>query len=249
MRTNLTGKTIVVTGGASGIGYASSVDFARHGAIVTIADFNGESARLAANRINGRHGRSIGIECDVADEASVAEMVRESIEISGKIDVLFNCAGGGSGKDGAVTNLDLDEFWRVVRVDLFGTLLCCRKIIPHMVAQGRGSIINMSSYRAIAGTAGADAYTAAKGGVLSLTRALAIQWARHGIRVNALAPGVVLTDRVAALIKPKDPIYKKMLLGPCAPDDVAELAHFLASDASAQITGAILPIDSGASAY
>lgn len=249
MVTDLNGKTIILTGGASGIGFASALAFARNGAVVAIADKKGDAAKSAAKRINSEDGCSIAVECDVSDEISVAAMVREALDISGKIDVLFNCAGGGSGNDGSVTDLDLEEFWRVVRTDLFGTLLCCRKVIPHMVVQGGGSIINMSSYRAIEGTAGADAYTAAKGGVLSLTRAMALQWARYGIRINALAPGVVLTNRVAALIKPEDPIYRKMLLGPCEPDDVAALAQFLASEASAKITGAILPLDSGASAY
>ncbi|MDE0532048.1 MAG: SDR family NAD(P)-dependent oxidoreductase [Albidovulum sp.] len=249
MGTNLKGKSIVLTGGASGIGLASASEFARQGAFVAIADKNGDAASLAARRINCEGGRAISVACDVADEISVADMVREVLEINRKIDVLFNCAGGGSGNDGAVTDLDLDEFWRVVKVDLFGTLLCCRAIIPHMVDQAGGSIINMSSYRAVEGTARADAYTAAKGGVLSLTRALALQWSRYGIRVNALAPGVVLTERVSEFIGPENPIYKKMLLGPCAPEDVAALALFLASDASLKITGAILPVDSGASAY
>ncbi|CAN0593605.1 unnamed protein product [Ectocarpus sp. 12 AP-2014] len=107
----------------------------------------------------------------------------------------------------------------------------------------------MSSLRALIGTAGADAYTASKGGVASLSRAMAMQWAGDNIRVNAMAPGVVLTERVAALIKPDNPIYQKMLLGPCQPEDVAELACYLASPASAKLTGAILPLDAGATAY
>ena len=119
---------------------------------------------------------------------------------------LVNSAGGGSTKDGPVTELDLDEFWRIVRVDLFGTLLCCRSVIPEMLKTGGGSIINISSLRAVIGTHGADAYTASKGGVLAMSRAMAMQWAKHKIRINVMAPGVVLTERVAAFIKEDNPI-------------------------------------------
>lgn len=200
-------------------------------------------------QIRAEGGQATALVGDVSDESAVGIMVTQGMQAAGKIDVLLNNAGGGSGRDGSVVDLDLDEFWRTIRIDLFGTLLCCRAVIPHMQAGGGGSIINMTSLRAMIGTEGADAYTASKGGVLSLTRAMAMQWAKHGIRVNAMAPGVVLTQRVAAFIKPDNPIYQKMLLGPCAPEDVAELACYLASPASAKMTGAILPLDAGATAY
>jgi NAD(P)-dependent dehydrogenase (short-subunit alcohol dehydrogenase family) len=117
-----------------------------------------------------------------------------------------------------------------------------------MAERGGGSIINTTSIRALIGTAGADAYTAAKGGVLALTRALALQWAAQNIRVNAIAPGVVLSERVRALLRDDDPLIRKSLLGPGQPEDIAQMALFLASDESARITGAILPVDSGGSA-
>ncbi|HSA79803.1 MAG TPA: SDR family oxidoreductase, partial [Geminicoccaceae bacterium] len=147
-----------------------------------------------------------------------------------------------------VTEIDLDEFWRTIGVDLFGTFLGCRYAIPIMAQAGGGSIINTTSIRALIGTAGADAYTSAKGGVRALTQALALQWAAHGIRVNAIAPGVILTERVKALLREDDPIFKKSLLGASTPEDVAQMALYLASDESRRVTGAILPMDSGASA-
>jgi len=147
-----------------------------------------------------------------------------------------------------MTDTLLDEFWRTIGVDLYGTFLGCRFALPVMVERGGGSIINTTSIRAMIGTAGADAYTAAKGGVLTLTKALALQWAEHGIRVNAIAPGVVLTERVKAMLSEDDPIYRKSLLGASEPEDIAQLALYLASDESRRITGAILPADSGASA-
>jgi NAD(P)-dependent dehydrogenase (short-subunit alcohol dehydrogenase family) len=163
--------------------------------------------------------------------------------------VLYNNAGGATSKDGKVTEMPLDEFWRTMSVDLFGTFLGCRFAIPHMQRGGGGSIINTTSIRALTGTAGADAYSAAKGGVLTLTRSLAMQWHVAKIRVNAIGPGVVATDRVKAMLKPDDPLVKKSLMGVLEPDDIAYMALYLASDESRRITGAILPAESGASAF
>jgi NAD(P)-dependent dehydrogenase (short-subunit alcohol dehydrogenase family) len=117
-----------------------------------------------------------------------------------------------------------------------------------MAERGGGSIINTTSVRALIGTAGADAYSAAKGGVLALTKALALQWAADGIRVNAIAPGVVATERVRALLREDDPIRRKSIMGVSEPEDLAPLAVYLASDESRRVTGAILPVDAGASA-
>jgi NAD(P)-dependent dehydrogenase (short-subunit alcohol dehydrogenase family) len=162
--------------------------------------------------------------------------------------VLYNNAGGATSRDGKATEMALDEFWRTIGVDLFGTFLGCRFAIPVMVEGGGGSIINTTSIRAMIGTAGSDAYTAAKGGVLTLTKALALQWAPHGIRVNAIAPGVVLSERVRKLLRDDDPLKRKSILGVSEPEDVAPMALYLASDESRRVTGAILPMDSGASA-
>ena len=151
----------------------------------------------------------------------------------GGLHVLYNNAGGATPKDGKVTEMDLDEFWRTIGVDLFGTFLGCRFGIPVMAKGGGGSIINTTSVRAMIGTPGADAYTSAKGGVRALTQALALQWAAHNIRVNAIAPGVILTERVKALLRADDPLFKKSLLGASDPEDVAQMALYLASDSPA----------------
>ena len=242
-------KSALITGGGSGIGRAAALSFAREGAGVAVADFNPEATAETVALIETAGGRAIAVTGDVSDEQNVSQMVAQAVESFGRIDILLNSAGGGSTKDGPVTELDLDEFWRTVRVDLFGTLLCCRKVIPEMVRTGGGSIINISSLRAVIGTHGADAYTASKGGVLAMTRAIAMQWAQHNIRANVMAPGVVLTERVAAFIKEDNPIYRKSLLGPSEPEDVAALALYLASDESRKVTGAVFRLDGGASIY
>lgn len=245
----LDGKTALITGGGNGIGRAAALRFAEEGAQIIVADFNPDAAEHVVADINRAGSRAIAVSCDVSDEASVMEMVNAGITGFGRIDVLMNSAGGGSTRDGAVTDLELDEFWRTIRIDLFGTLLCCRAVIPEMVKSGGGSIINISSLRAVIGTEGADAYTASKGGVLAMTRAMAMQWARHGIRANVMAPGVVLTERVSAFIKEGNPIYRKSLLGPSDPIDVANLALYLASDESRKVTGTVMRLDGGASIY
>ncbi|MEL6962495.1 MAG: SDR family NAD(P)-dependent oxidoreductase [Pseudomonadota bacterium] len=244
----LEGKVAIVTGGGAGIGRAACSLFATEGAKVVVVDRCAETAAETADDIRNRGGMAKSFQVDVAEPNDVEHLVAAVLAGFGHIDVLYNNAGGATAMDGKVTEVPLDEFWRTISVDLFGTFLACRFVIPHMAKQGGGSIINTTSIRAMVGTAGADAYTSAKGGVLTLTKALALQWADKGIRVNAIAPGVILSERVRTMLSDDDPILKKSLLGPSDPVDVAEMALFLASDAARRVTGAILPMDSGASA-
>ena len=245
----LEGKVAIVTGAGAGIGEASATAMAAEGATVVLADVLRERVEALAPRLEAAGGRVLAVPFDVTEEDAWAALVEDVRTRFGRIDALFNNAGGGAGpgRDGAVTDLLLDEFWRTIRVDLYGTLLGCRTVLPVMAEQGSGSIINVSSLRAVIGTTGGDAYTASKGGVLALSRALAVQWAKHGIRVNTLAPGVVLTERVKAFIPPEDPLYRKMLLGPCEASDVANLVVYLASDESRRMTGTVQRLDGGAS--
>ena len=185
----LNGKTALVTGGANGIGKEVSKAFAVEGANVIVADRLADLAEVVASEITSRGGTAVAVGGDVSDEGQVDSIVRAGLTRFGRIDVLFNSAGGGSARDGPVTELELDEFWRTISVDLFGTLLMCRRVIPEMVASGGGSIINLSSLRAMIGTSGADAYTAAKGGVLAMSRAMAMQWADKGVRCQHSCAG------------------------------------------------------------
>ena len=244
----LKGKRVLITGSASGIGRAAARLFAAEGAQLTLCDRDHLQNENLAHEIDETGGQVQAIQTDVGEPDDMQNAVNAAVATYGGLDVLYNNAGGATAKDGAVTEIELDEFWRTIRVDLFGTVLGCRFAIPHLVQAGGGSIINTTSIRAMIGTEGADAYTSAKGGVVTLTRALALQWAQAGIRVNAIAPGVILTDRVRTMLRDDDPVRVKTPLGPSEPEDVAPLALYLASDESRQMTGMILPLDGGASA-
>ena len=244
----LTNKRVLITGSASGIGRAAARLFAAEGAQLTLCDRDHLKNTNLAHEIDGVGGQVQAIQTDVGEPDDMQNAVNAAVATYGGLDVLYNNAGGATAKDGKVTEIELDEFWRTIRVDLFGTVLGCRFAIPHLVQAGGGSIINTTSIRAMIGTEGADAYTSAKGGVVTLTRALALQWAQAGIRVNAIAPGVILTDRVRTMLRDDDPVRVKTPLGPSEPEDVAPLALYLASDESRQMTGMILPLDGGASA-
>jgi NAD(P)-dependent dehydrogenase (short-subunit alcohol dehydrogenase family) len=244
----LQGKVALITGGGRGIGRAAALLFAREGAKVVVAEIASADGHATVATIKDAGGEARFVAADVAKPEQVEAAVKTAVDTFGGLHVLYNNAGGATPKDGKVTEMDLDEFWRTIGVDLFGTFLGCRFGIPVMVKGGGGSIINTTSIRAMIGTAGADAYTSAKGGVRALTQALALQWASQNIRINAIAPGVILTERVRALLRQDDPIFKKSLLGASEPEDVAQMALYLASDESRRVTGAILPMDSGASA-
>ena len=244
----LQGKVALITGGGRGIGRAAALLLAREGAKVMIAEIARAEGEATVAAIEEAGGKARFVATDVTVPEQVEAAVKAAVDAFGGLHVLYNNAGGATPKDGKVTEMDLDEFWRTIAVDLFGTFLGCRFAIPVMVEGGGGSIINTTSIRAMIGTAGADGYSSAKGGVRALTRALALQWAKHNIRVNAIAPGVILTERVRALLREDDPIFQKSLLGASEPEDVAQMALYLASDESRRVTGAILPMDSGASA-
>jgi NAD(P)-dependent dehydrogenase (short-subunit alcohol dehydrogenase family) len=244
----LDNKVALITGGGNGIGAAAARAFAAEGAKVALAEISREAGEAIAASITEAGGEALFVATDVAKPEQVERAVQETVGAFGGLHVLYNNAGGATPRDGKVTEMALDEFWRTIGVDLFGTFLGCRFAIPVMLEGGGGSIINTTSIRALIGTAGADAYSAAKGGVLALTKALALQWAADGIRVNAIAPGVVATERVRALLREDDPIRRKSIMGVSDPEDLAPLAVYLASDESRRVTGAILPVDAGASA-
>jgi NAD(P)-dependent dehydrogenase (short-subunit alcohol dehydrogenase family) len=249
----LAGKVAFITGGGGGIGRATAERFAEEGAKVVIAEIDPKSGAAAAEAARARVGNSGGdahfVPCDVTDRASVERAIAETVARFGKLDVLHNNAGGSTMRDGPVTEAPEDEFWRVIRLDLYGTFLCSKIAIPEIVKAGGGSVINMSSNVALMALPGRDCYTAAKGAIASMTRSMAVEYAPHKIRVNAIAPSVTLTERVKRLLAQSPEIEKigdSHLLGFGLPIHIADMAVYLASNESAITTGQILSVDSGA---
>ncbi|MSO91094.1 MAG: SDR family oxidoreductase [Acetobacteraceae bacterium] len=245
----LKGKVALITGAGTGIGRASAVLFAREGAQIAIAEINEAAGDETARLIREIGGEAITIRTDVTDPDSVQNAVAQTVARLGKLNVLYNNAGGSTAADGPATTAPLEEFWRAIKLDLYGTFLGCRFAVPEMIKAGGGSIINASSIVALMGTPLKDAYTAAKGGISALTRSMAVEFAPHKIRVNAVAPGVTLTDRVRRLLVEdgtSNTLAAASPLGTMEPMDIAYAALYLASDESHKVTGHILPIDGGA---
>jgi NAD(P)-dependent dehydrogenase (short-subunit alcohol dehydrogenase family) len=244
----LQGKVAFISGATSGIGKVTAEVFAREGAKVALTGRRVAQGEAAAEAIRRAGGEAIFIRMDVSDEAAVREAIATTVKAFGALHVLFNNAGGSSNADGKVTEAAIEEFWRVLRNDLFGTFLCCRFAIPEMIKMGGGSVINNASMVALKGELNRDAYTAAKGGVVAMTRSMAANYVRQNIRVNAIAPGAVKTERILAMIE-ANPAARKAVeiqpLGLIDPTEIAALAVFLASEESRSITGETFPISGG----
>jgi len=243
----LKGKVAFITGAAGGIGRAICARYIEEGASIAavdiLADGVQESLREAA-----AGERGLALACDITDADSVRAAVAKTVARFGRLNVLCNLAGGSSAADARVTEAPDDEFWRVIKLDLYGTFLCCKHAVPEMIKAGGGSVINMSSMVALMALPGRDCYTAAKGGVASLTRSMAAEYAADKIRVNAIAPGLVLTPRIARLLTDRPELRglsDTHLLGPCQPLDIAQMAVYLASDEARVTTGQVLSVDSG----
>jgi NAD(P)-dependent dehydrogenase (short-subunit alcohol dehydrogenase family) len=245
----LDGRTAVVTGAGSGIGLATARRFAGDGAQVVCVDLDAEAGEKAAAEVGGRF-----IQADVADEAQVASMYAQAIAEFGRVHVAFNNAGISPPDDDSILDTGLDAWDRVQRVNLTSVYLCCKYAIEHMKAAGGGSIINTASFVAVLGSATSQiSYTASKGGVLAMSRELGVQFARDGIRVNALCPGPINTPLLQELFA-KDPerAARRLVHVPMGrfgePDEIAAAVAFLASDDASFITASTFLVDGGISA-
>ena len=244
----LDGKVAVITGAGTGIGRATARLLAQEGAKVVVAELNADAGEQTAQLIVQTGGNAIAIKTDVTDPDSIQTTIARAEQHYGALHILHNNAGGSTMQDSDVTTAPLEEFWRVIKLDLFGTFLGCRFGIPAIIKSGGGSVINMSSNVALMGIPGRDCYTAAKGAVAAMTRSMAVEFAAQRVRVNAIAPSATMTERVRQLVAGNAALGKladSHLLGLIEPQDIANMALFLASDESRMVTGQIYPVDSG----
>ena len=251
MAGRIEGKVAVVTGGCSGIGLATVRRFAAEGAKVVIGDVDDANGSRIAQELGG-----VFVHCDVTNPEQVEALFRTAKETFGSIDVAFNNAGISPPEDDSILTTDIDAWRRVQEVNLTSVYLCCKAVLPYMLEQKKGSIINTASFVAVLGAATSQiSYTASKGGVLSMSRELGVQFAREGVRVNALCPGPVNTPLLQELFA-SDPerAARRLVHIPVGrfaePDEIASAVLFLASDESSFITAAQFMVDGGiAGAY
>ncbi|WP_409239786.1 glucose 1-dehydrogenase [Streptomyces sp. PA5.6] len=246
----LTGKVALITGAASGIGAATAAVFAAHGAAVSLADINTEEGNRVAAAVTAKGGHALFTRADVRSAEDVAALLQATVERFSRLD----CAVNNAGIDGqpAPVHQSTQENWHeVVDTNLTGVWLCMRSEIAQMLVQGAGSIVNTASVGGLVGTpAGMSAYTAAKHGVIGLTRSAGLEYARQSIRVNALCPGVVRTPMVEAAVRQgllsEEQLLAHQPIGRFAePEEIAEAAAWLCSDSSSVVTGHALAVDGG----
>ncbi len=245
-------KVAIITGAAKGIGKAIAIEFVKEGAKVVVADIDFEGAQKTVEELKKMGGEAIAVKVNVADPDDVRSMVEKAVEKFGKVDILINNAGIAIQKP--ALDMTLEEWRRIIDVNLTGVFLCSQAAARVMVKHGGGVIINMASMLGFIAIPKRSAYCASKAGVIGLTKELAVEWAKYGIRVVGVAPGWVATRRVIELTKKgivnEEAVKMMTPMGRMAkPEEVAKLMVFLASDDASFITGDTILIDGGYVAY
>jgi NAD(P)-dependent dehydrogenase (short-subunit alcohol dehydrogenase family) len=256
---SLNGSVVLLTGGATGIGRAIALDMAAAGAAVAIGDTNTDGGQRTAGEILSAGGRASFRSCDVADAGQVAALVDGAVADFGQLDVLVNDAGIGGGSH-RLHELDIDSWDRTIAVNLRGPFLCARAAIPHLLQRPRSAIVNIASTYGIIGAPLAPSYCASKGGIVNLTRQLAVDYSADGLRVNAICPGYIDTDmgggraalppaeRAAAQAQREANAALQPIGRQAQAQEVARVATFLASDEASFMTGSIVTVDGGCTA-
>ncbi len=249
---DLSGKTALVTGGNGGIGLGIARALAAAGASVAVAARNERKTAAAVAEIESLGAKALGVRADVLSETSVADAVAATVEAFGGLDILVNNAGIGIRKP--PQDYTMDEWRQVIGINLDGAFLCSREAYPHMKRGGGGKIINIGSMTSVFGSDWVASYSASKGGVVQLTRSLAVAWARDGIQVNAILPGWIHTDLTAPIREQHAERYEyirsRIPHGRWGePDEMGGAAVFLSSAASDYVTGVALPVDGGYTSF
>jgi NAD(P)-dependent dehydrogenase (short-subunit alcohol dehydrogenase family) len=257
----LEGQVAFLTGAGAGIAKATAKLFAREGAKVVLAEISREAGSRAQREIRETGAEALFVETDVTQDEAVRRAVAAAVERYGRLDILFNCAGGSLQEDRPVHEMDLDVWQRTVALNLLHPFLVCRHGVPHLMKAGRGSIVNVSSHLGLTGSL-KPAYAACKGGIVSFTKTLAAQYAPYGIRANAIGVGTVRTERQiaryetsgfleqqGAAARERAALQKLYPFSRGEPEHVASIALFLASEDSHMMTGTTVAADGGRSSY
>ena len=249
---DLHGKTALITGGNGGIGLGIATGFAESGANIAVAGRNTTKTEEVVANFRERNTSAIGIEVDVANQESVEDMITNTLEAFGQIDILVNNAGIG------IRNLpheyNLEDWNKVININLTGAFLCSKAVYPNMKTRGSGKIINIGSMTSIFGLDWAIAYASSKGGIVQLTKTLAVSWAKDGIQANSILPGWIHTDLTQGIKDNYQDRYDHILSRIPEnrwgePADLSGTAIFLASDASNYVTGVSIPVDGGYTSF
>ena len=249
----LADKVAIITGAGSGMGRVAAQMFAAEGARVVVVDFDEAAGRETTDSVQDAGGEASFVRADVSDEADARAMVAHTVDRFGRLDVLYNNAGVMPEEDHSVIDTDVSTWDRVMAINVRGVFLACKYAIPRMVEQGSGSVINISSFVALLGcSVPQDAYTASKGAVLSLTRSLAVQFGPQGVRSNAICPGPIETPMLMEwLLKDEEARKVRLARNPTGrfgkPEEIVNVAIYLASDESLWTNGAHFVVDGGIS--